>query len=113
MTTATKFYNDYREFSVYFVEMLKRADFGDQSTTNLLKGLELVCRFRFMFLETDSEYSGQNILASQPERLPELASRLLKELNLLRKDARDAGMDQPKIWRKFVTWDHITKMSAA
>jgi hypothetical protein len=31
----------------------------------------------------------------------------------LRKDARDAGMDQPKIWRKFVTWDHITKMSAA
>ncbi len=65
-----------------------------------------------MFLETDSEYSSQNILSSHIERLPELSSRLLKELNLLRKDARDAGMDEPKVWRKFVTWEHIKKMSA-
>jgi hypothetical protein len=112
LTTATKYYNDYREFSVYFVEMLKRADFGNQSTTNLLKGLELVCRFRFMFLETDSEFSAENILASHIERLSELASRLMKELNLLRKDARDAGLDDPRIWRNFVTWEHIRKMSA-
>jgi hypothetical protein len=113
LTTATKYYNDYREFNVYFVEMLKRSDFGDQSTTTLLKGLELVCRFRFMFLETDSEFSGQNISASNLERLPDLAARLLRELNLLRKDARDAGMDDPRVWRNFVTWEHITKMAEA
>jgi hypothetical protein len=112
LTTATKYFDDCREFSVYFVELLHRPDYGDESTSNLLKGLELVCRFRFMFLETDSEYSSQNILSSHIERLPELSSRLLKELNLLRKDARDAGMDEPKVWRKFVTWEHIKKMSA-
>jgi hypothetical protein len=113
LTTATKYYDDYREFNVYFVEMLHRADYGDQVTSYLLKGLDLVCRFRFMFLETDSEFSGDNISVTDPNRLPELATRLLKELNLLRKDARDAGMDEPKMWRNFVTWDHIKAMTQA
>ncbi len=111
LTTATKYFDNYREFSVYFVEMLRREDYGDEVTSYLLKGLELVCRFRFMFLETDSEFSSENVLAIHPERLPELTSRLLRELNLLRKDARDAGMDEPKVWRNFVTWDHIKIMA--
>ena len=93
--------------------MLRRADYGDQSTTYLLKGLELVSRFRFMFLESDSDFSSQNILASNIDRVPELANRLLKEMNLLRKDAREAGMDEPRVWRNYVTWDHILAMSAA
>jgi TIR domain len=113
LTTATKYYDDYREFSVYFVEMLHRADYGDEATSNLLKGLELVCRFRFMFLETDSEFSSGNVSVSNVERLPELARRLLKELNLLRKDARDAGMDEARVWRKFVTWEHLEAIAAA
>ncbi|HVI80705.1 MAG TPA: hypothetical protein VM715_21650, partial [Candidatus Acidoferrum sp.] len=37
---------------------------------------------------------------------------LLKELNLLQRDSRDAGLDQPKVWRNFISWDHIRKMSA-
>ncbi len=113
LTTATKYYNECREFNLYFVETLHRADYGNPSTSYLLKGLELVCRFRFLFLETESEFSDQNILASRIERIPELASRLLKELNLLRKDARDAGLDELTVWRKFVNWDHIKTMSAA
>jgi hypothetical protein len=113
LTTATRYYDDYREFSVYFVEMLDRVDYGDKSTSYLLKGLGMVCRFRFLFLETDSEFSSENIATTNPERIPELANKLLKELNLLRKDARDAGLDQPKVWRNFVTWDHIQKMSTA
>jgi hypothetical protein len=111
LTTATKYYDDFREFNLYFVEMLHRADYGDQSTSYLLKGLELVCRFRFMFLESDSEFSSQNILATNVNRLPDLASRLLKELNLLQKDSRDAGLDEPKVWRSFVSWEHIRKMT--
>jgi len=112
LTTATKYYDDYREFSVYFVGVLPRADYGDRATSILLKGLELVCHFRFMFLEEDSEFSNQHILASHLDRIPDLARRLLKELNLLRKDAREAGLDEPNIWRRFVTWEHIQKMSS-
>ncbi|MFY9644177.1 MAG: hypothetical protein WAK29_03310 [Terriglobales bacterium] len=110
LTTATKYYDDNREFNVYFVEALQRPDYGDVSTTLLLKGLELVCRFRFMFLEDASQFSAGNVLATQTARIPELASRLLKELNLLRKDSRDAGLDDPPVWRNFVSWEDILKM---
>jgi len=113
LTTATKYYDDQREFNLYFVEALRRAEYGDQATTLLLKGLELVCRFRFMFLEEDSEFSYRNMLVMPVDRIPEVVSRLQKELNLLRKDSRDAGLDEPHIWRQFVSWDQIEKMAAA
>jgi hypothetical protein len=111
LTTATKYYDDNREFNVYFVEALQRSEYGDTSTTLLLKGLELVCRFRFMFLEDASQFSGGNILVMAPDRVPEIVSRLLKELNLLRKDSRDAGLDEPAVWRQFVSWDDLQRMA--
>jgi len=113
LTTATRYYNDFIEFNVYFVEMLRRTDYGDRATSHLLRGLELVCRFRFTFLETDSEFAGQNVLNSGIERIPSIATKLVKELNLLRRDAREAGLDDPKVWRNFVTWDHIKTMAEA
>jgi len=113
LTTATEYYDGYREFGLYFVEVLKRAGYGDPSTSYLLKSLDLVCRFRFMFLEIDSEFSGQNILASPIERLPGLANRLLRELNLFRKDSRDAGLDEPRIWRTVLDFENIRAMSFA
>jgi hypothetical protein len=113
LTTATRYYNDFIEFNLYFVEALRRPDYGDRATSYLLRGLELVCRFRFTFLETDSEFSAYNVLLSSLELIPSLASKLLKELNLLRRDAREAGLDDPRMWRNFVTWDHIKTMSEA
>ncbi|MFZ1005191.1 MAG: TIR domain-containing protein [Candidatus Sulfotelmatobacter sp.] len=113
LTTAARYYNGDREFNIYFVEVLKQADYGDQSTSYLLKGLDVVCRFRWLFLENYSEFSGPNILVTPIERLPELAKRLLKELNLYRKDSRDAGLDQPKIWRQFLSWEAMMSMSVA
>ena len=110
LTTATKYYNDNREFNVYFVEGLQRPEYGDTDTTLLLKGLELVCRFRFMFLEEPSQFSAGNILANPPDLFQELVGRLLKELNLLRKDSRDVGLDDPTKWRRFVSWDVIQTM---
>jgi hypothetical protein len=112
LTTATRYYDDTREFNLYFVETIRRSDYGDEATTLLLKGLELVCRFRFLFLEEDSEFWHQSIKMMPPDRVPEIASRMQRELNLLRKDSRDAGLDQPNIWRRFVSWDHLTKMGA-
>jgi hypothetical protein len=111
LTTATRYYDDNREFTLYFVEALQRSEFGDQETTCLLKGLELVCRFRFMFLEENSEFSYQNVKMMPPERIPEMVSRMLKELNLLRKDSLDAGLDQPHVWKQFVSWEDIETMA--
>ncbi len=41
LTTGTRYFNGIREFNLYFVEYLRPRDFGDASTTLVLKGLEL------------------------------------------------------------------------
>jgi hypothetical protein len=107
LTTATKFYDDYREFNVYFVELLQRADYGDKDTTYLLKGLDLVCRFRSMFLESDSDFLGSNVSLTEINKLPDLASRLSKELTLLHRDAQEAGLDRPGMWTRYVDYAHM------
>ena len=113
LTTATKFYDDYREYNLYFVEMLQREDYGDEDTTHLLKGLELVCRFRSMFLEPNSDFLGENILLTEPHRLPEIATRLLKELNFMHRDAQEAGLDRPGMWIPYVNFDHFKAIADA
>jgi TIR domain len=113
LTTATKFYDDYREYNLYFVEMLQRKDYGDQETTYLLKGLELACRFRSAFLEITSDFRGQNILLTQLETFPKQASELLKELNFLHRDAQEAGLDRPGIWTKYVGFEHLQAIANA
>jgi hypothetical protein len=113
LTTATKFYDDYREYNLYFVQMLQRAEYGDEDTTCLLKGLELVCRFRSMFLEPDSDFRGENVLLTQLTKLPELAGRLLKELNLMHRDVQEAGLDKPGMWTKYVNFEHFRTIAQA
>jgi len=113
LTTATKFFDDFREYNLYFVSMLQRTDHGDPETTSLLKGLELVCRFRFMFLEQESDFLGNNVGLREVHRLPELASSLLRELNLMHKDAQEAKMDRPGKWTKYVDFEHIKAIEKA
>ena len=113
LTTATKFYDDYREYNLYFVEMLQRADYGDEETTQLLKGLELVCRFRSVFLEPGSDFLGDNVLLTEIHKLPELAGRLLKELNLMHRDAQEAGLDKPGKWTQYMNSEHFKVIADA
>jgi hypothetical protein len=113
LTTATKYWDDTREFNLYFVESLNRDDYGDRDTTAMLKGLELACRYRFLFLEGSSQFSANNILAVSDARFPDLSARLLREMNLMRKEASNAGIDQPFVWSHFIDWSLIREMSEA
>lgn len=112
LTTGTRYFDDSQEFNLYFVEALAREEYGDADTTLLLKGLELVCRYRFMFLESVSKFSADNILITRPDHLPDMAIELLRELNLMRKDSINAGLDQPAVWAKFVDWSNIHQMAS-
>jgi hypothetical protein len=112
LTTATRYFDDSQEFNVYFVEALQREEYGDKNTTLLLKGLELICRYRFLFLESDSKFSGDNILITRPDRLADMAAELLRELNLMRKDSLNSGLDQPTVWANFVDWSNIHQMAS-
>jgi hypothetical protein len=90
LTTATSYYNDVREFNLYFVQTLRQNEYGDEHTTLLLKGLELICRYRFMFLEPASEFSSRNIALT----------------------SKNARLDQPGVWTKFVDYQDIEQMVA-
>jgi hypothetical protein len=97
LTTSTTYFNGNKEFNLYLIEALRPTDYGNRDTILLLKGLELVCRFRFMFLEVNSEFYSKNILAISLERLPGLARRIIRELNLLERDASERGLDLPNV----------------
>jgi hypothetical protein len=111
LTTGTRYFNGIREFNLYFVEYLRPRDFGDASTTLVLKGLELSCRFRFLFLEKNSEFSHMNIRIAAPNRLHEIGRSIERELNLFRRDAIEMGLDKANIWADFVDWQYLQKMS--
>jgi hypothetical protein len=112
LTTATSYYNDIREFNLYFVQTLRQNEYGDEGTTLLLKGLELICRYRFMFLESSSEFSSQNIALTAVDHIPDRAAKLLRELELMRTNSQNARLDQPAVWMKFVEYNDIQKMVA-
>lgn len=114
LTTAVHRFDDSVEFNLYFVEVLQREEYGDKDTTLLLKGLELVCRYRFMFLEGASKFSGETIemsLIRGAGRLPEMATELLRELDLIANASLNAGLDDPTVWNKFVDWNVILQMA--
>ncbi len=102
LTSNVKYYDGKREFNLYFVEMLRREDFGDNYTSLLLKALDVTCRFRSMFFEPGTPFSGVSVHLSTVSGVLNIAAKLVRELNLLRKDARDAGLDTPAVWLTLV-----------
>ena len=102
LTSANKYYDGKREFSLYFVEMLRREDFGDQKTSLLLRAIDITCRFRSMFFEKGTPFSSIAVGLSSVPAVLNAAAKLVRELNLLRKDARDAGLDTAAVWLTLV-----------
>jgi hypothetical protein len=95
LTSSVRYYDDKREFTLYLVDTLPRTDYGDEETTRILKAIEFTCRFRFLFFEKGSPFSPQSVDLGD---LYSNARKLIKELDLLRKDSSDAGMDQPNVF---------------
>jgi hypothetical protein len=90
--------------------LLRRTDYGNENTSVLLKALEIVCRYHFLFFENASVYSSQSILAIREEDFPDMAANLLLELNLLRNSVVKAGLDKPNAWIPFADWSEIRRM---
>jgi hypothetical protein len=102
LTTSTTFHDGTVEASVYLVEALRRKDYGRQDTTLLLKGLYIVCRFRFLFLESQSDFYWFNVDGWGIARFPKMARQLLTELGLMQTEAQEAELHKPGTWELFV-----------
>jgi hypothetical protein len=113
LSKRIKYYNGIQEFHLFFVEILRRNDFGDEHSTNLLKALGLCCRFRFLFFEKKSEFSSYNFSVQSDANAREKARHLLKELNLIRRDSMEANLDDPAAWTDFLDWKVIAELNAS
>ncbi|HEX4748375.1 MAG TPA: toll/interleukin-1 receptor domain-containing protein [Bryobacteraceae bacterium] len=111
LTAGTRYFNGVREFNVFFVEYLKRGDYGDRSTTTIFKGLEMMCRFRSLFFEKNSEFSSMSFQIVNISSFRSLARSMERELNLLRRDALESGLDRANVWAEFVDWTRLAKMA--
>ena len=63
----------------------------------------------FRFPRTGQRFSRRKCSADRsPQAAGQVASpRLLQELNLMHRDAQDAGLDRPGVWTKYVNFEHI------
>jgi hypothetical protein len=118
LTAGIRYFNGNREFNLYFIEYLRRDEFGDPKTTSLIKGLDLACRFRSLFLEPNSKFSsvGAALALADPNKkfaIQDFASSMERELNLLHRDALEARLDDPTIWLGLVDSKVLLESSSA
>jgi hypothetical protein len=89
-------YSGVREFHIYIVE-IRYKDFGDPTTTMLLKAISVGLQYRFMFLEGKiSEFSPDNFNATMQEDLRGRIAEMIQQLDYLLWYSRDAGLRKPE-----------------
>jgi len=93
------FFDNRRQFHLYFLEVTRRHDFGDSNSTLLLKALALCCRFRFLFFEEESQFSHEKLMLRDESEIKDWARKLVRELNLLKRDALESRLDSPAEWK--------------
>ena len=76
----------------------------------MLKGLQIVCRFRFLFLENQSDFFWFNVEGWGAGRLPKMARQLLTELGLMQMEAQEAELHKPGTWAAFVSIEDLEAM---
>ncbi len=108
-TTVTTYFNGDCDVSLYLIEGLQRADRGDPETSTLLKALNLICRFRFAFLERRSEWYWLNFERTAVP-LYVVAKELLTELDFLRTEALHADLASPGAWEEFTRSNELREM---
>jgi glycine/serine hydroxymethyltransferase len=89
------------EIHIYIVE-IKSREYGDKETTQLLKAVSVGLRFRFLVLEQDSEFTPQNLgfPTMTLEALKPRITELLSQMNLILRDANQAGLQNPQVLRR-------------
>jgi len=105
VSKSVVYYSGIMELHIYVVEVKSR-DYGDPTTTMLLKAISVGLMYRSLFLEgKSSAFSPAAIRATLPNDLPKAAAELLQELEYVLWVSTDAGLAQPRnishIWGEF------------
>ncbi|HLZ02523.1 MAG TPA: toll/interleukin-1 receptor domain-containing protein [Bradyrhizobium sp.] len=89
------FYSGVHEIHIYIFE-IKHRDFGDPTTSMLLKAISVGSQYHFMFLEGKaSEYSPEAFNATLQDELRGKIAEMIQQLDYLLWYSRDAGLRKP------------------
>jgi hypothetical protein len=90
------YYSAVHEIHIYIVE-IRYKDYGDATTTMLLKAISIGLQYRFMFLEgKTSDFSPETFNATLPNQLRAKVSEMVQQLNYLLWYSSDAGLTKPE-----------------
>jgi hypothetical protein len=89
------YYSGVNEIHIWAVEVRSR-DYGDVTTTMLLKAISVGLQYRFMFLERASEFSPAAFNVTMLDSLHDKISDLIQELDFLLWTSKDAGLGEPE-----------------
>jgi TIR domain len=90
------YYSGVREIHIYIVE-IKYKDYGDPTTSMLLKAISVGLQYRFMFLEGKiSDFSPENFNATLQEDLRAKIAEMTQQLNYMLWYSQDAGLRKPE-----------------
>jgi len=90
------YYSAVHEIHIYIVE-IRYKDYGDVTTTMLLKAISLGLQYRFMFLErAASDFSPETFNATLPDQLRPKVAEMVQQLNYLLWFSSDAGLRKPE-----------------
>ena len=82
---------------MYFIEKLRKNEFGDQDTSILLAFVNVTARYRFIFLKPESELSEEAFLVeTNPIQLQDKIHRVLHEIVLIEDEARQLNLDSQR-----------------
>ncbi|NEJ03092.1 toll/interleukin-1 receptor domain-containing protein [Rhizobium ruizarguesonis] len=103
----TTFYSGKTEFTIYIIPLLRPADYGDKQTTALLRALQVSLGYRFMFLESMSEFSPAIMTAASLETFQTKVSKMRRSLNVLLQVSKEAKLDDPSIILSILGLDSV------
>jgi TIR domain len=97
VTRHFDYYNGRKIVNMYFIEKLRKNEFGDQDTSILLAFINVAARYRFIFLEPQSELSEEAFISTKkPALLQDKIHRVLQELVLIEDESRQLQLDSQR-----------------
>jgi hypothetical protein len=97
VTRHFDYYNGRKIVNMYFIEKLRKNEFGDQDTSILLAFINVAARYRFIFLEPESELSEEAFISTtKPALLQDKIHRVLQEIVLIEDESKQLKLDSQR-----------------
>jgi TIR domain len=95
VTRQMDYYNGRKVVHVYFIQKLQDSELGNNDTSTILGFINVAAKYRFIFIERDSQLSVESfIFEPDPSKIQNKVRQLIRELLLIEEDSRNLKLDQ-------------------